>query len=171
MSQPLRVDYPKGVSSFVTRRIRNSQLVYINNSKLEHRMLGSLGKYLSKYNASIYAYTIFGSHDHALINFQSGKKSNFFRDFGARTAEAVKKYVPHFGTGSAFESRSSEQAVTEDKESHLDRLMYTVLQPIKAGICKNLSDYPGFNSFKYILSGKPLEVEFFNGSEYRKANR
>ncbi len=171
MSQPLRIDYPAGMSSFITRRFRNSQLCYANNKKLEYRVLGSLGKYLKKYNANIYAFTIFGSHDHPMIEFSPKTKSAFLRDFGARTAEAVKKFVPDFGTGSVMESRPREQAITEDSASHLDRLMYTVMQPILAGLCKNLSDYPGFNSFQYILSGKPLEVEFFKGSEYSRARR
>ncbi|MCB0486187.1 MAG: hypothetical protein KDC47_08325 [Flavobacteriaceae bacterium] len=159
------------MSSFVTRRFRNSQLAYINNRSLESRVLGSLGKYLDKYKTRIYAFTLFGSHDHSMYEFKEKTKSKFFRDFGARTAEAVKTHVPDFGTGAVFEKRPSEQAITEDKESHLDRLMYTILQPIRAGLCKNLSDYPGFNSFKYILSGKPLEVEFFNSSAYRRAKR
>ena len=170
-SQPLRIDYPEGTGSFITRRFRNSQLCYANNPKLEKRVLGSLGKYLHKYGIDIYAYTIFGSHDHPMLQFRPRTKSSFFRDFGARTAEAVKRYVPGFGTGSVMESRAREQAVTEDSESHLDRLMYTVMQPIQAGLCKNLSDYPGFNSWQYILSGKPLEVEFFKGSEYRRAKK
>ena len=171
MSQPLRVDYPEEMSSFITRRIRNSQLVYVNNKPLEARVLGSLGKYLAKYESTIYAFTIFGSHDHPMIKFKPGTKSNFYRDFGARTAEAIKKHVPNFGTGAAFERRPSEQAITADKESHLDRLMYTVLQPIAEGFCKKISDYPGFNSFKYILSGKPLMTEFFKGAEFRRAKR
>ena len=171
MSQPLRIDYPEGHSSFVTRRFRNSQLLYVNNSNIEHRVLGSLGKYLAKYDAKIFAFTIFGSHDHPMLQFKPKTKSAFFRDLGARTAEAIKKHIPEFGTGSVFEKRPSEQAVTDDKESHLDRLMYTILQPIQAGFCKNLSDYPGFNSYQYIISGKPLKVEFFNGAEYNKAKR
>ncbi len=171
MSQPLRIDYPEGTSSFVTRRFRNSQLLYANNKNLESRVLGSLGKYIEKYEVKIYAFTLFASHDHSLNDFKPKTKSHFYRDLGARTAEAVKKYVPSFGTGSVFEKRPSEQAVTSDTESHLDRLMYIILQPIQAGLCKNLSDYPGFNSYKYILSGKPLKVEFFNATEYGKAKR
>lgn len=171
MSQPLRIDYPEGMGSFITRRFRNSQLAYANNHRLEHRVLGSLGKYLHKYEAKIYAFTIFGSHDHPMMQFKPMTKSKFFRDFGARTAEAVKMHVPGFGTGSVLESRTKEQAVTEDIESHLDKLLYTILQPIEAGLCKNLSDYPGFNSLKHIITGKPLEVEFFNGSAYRRARR
>jgi hypothetical protein len=147
------------------------QLCYANNRNLEKRVLGALGKYLKKYQANIYAYTMFGSHDHPMIEFAPRTKSAFLRDFGARTAEAVKKFVPDFGTGSVMESRAREQAVTNDSESHLDRLMYTVMQPILAGLCKNLSDYPGFNSWQYILSGKPLEVEFFNGSAYKRAKK
>ncbi|HMO16941.1 MAG TPA: hypothetical protein PJ989_02495 [Oligoflexia bacterium] len=159
------------MSSFITRRFRNSQLCYANNKKLQKRVLGSLGKYLHKYGAEIYAYTMFGSHDHPMIEFAPKTKSSFFKDFGARTAEAVKKNVPSFGTGPVMESRPREQAITEDSESHLDRLMYTVMQPILAGLCKNLSDYPGFNSWQYIISGKPLHVEFFKGSEFRRAKR
>ena len=114
---------------------------------LEDRVLGSLGKYLNKFGAKVYAFTLFGSHDHSMYDFKPLTKSAFFRDFGARTAEAIKKHMPSFGTGSVFEKRPSEQAITDDKESHLDRLMYTILQPIQAGLCKNLSDYPGFNSY------------------------
>lgn len=171
MSQPLRLDYPEGMSSFITRRFRNSQLAYANNSNLESRVLGALGKYIEKYDAKIYAFTTFGSHDHPMMQFKPRTKSRFFQDFGARTAEAVKKHVPNFGTGSVFERRPSEQAITDDANSHLEKLMYTIMQPILAGLCKNLSDYPGFNSYKYILSGKPLEVEFFNGSDFRRAKK
>jgi len=70
MSQPLRIDYPEGNSSFVTRRFRNSQLAYANNNPLETRVLGSLGKYIDKYEATIYAFTIYGSHDHPMMNFK-----------------------------------------------------------------------------------------------------
>ncbi len=168
-SQQLRVDYEEGVGSFVTRRCRNSQLVYANNKQLEARVLGSLGKYLEKYDTEIYALCLFGSHDHSLISLLPGTKSNFFRDFGARTAEAIKKFVPGFGGGSVFDKRTSEQAVPPEANGHLESVMYTVLQPIAAGLCKNLSDYPGFNCFHYLVTGKPLEVEFFNGSAYRKA--
>ncbi len=168
-SQPLRVDYEKGVGSFATRRCRNSQLVYANNKPLQERTLGALGKYLEKYGTEIYAFCLFGSHDHSLLNFAPGTKSAFFRDFGARTAEAIKKFVPSFGGGSVFERRTSEQAVPPEANGHLESVMYTVLQPITDGLCKNLSDYPGFNSSHYLVTGKPLEVEFFNGSAYRKA--
>lgn len=170
-SQPLRVDYEDGVASFVTRRARDSQLVFANNKPLEHRVLGCLGKYLTKYNATIYSYCIFGSHDHALFTFQPGTKSKLFRDFGARTAEAIKKHIPSFGGGSAFDRRTSEQAVPQDADGYLHEIMYIALQPIAAGLCKNLSEYPGFNSFPYLLTGKPLEVEFFKGAEYTKAKR
>ncbi len=171
MSQPLRIEYPEGYSSFITRRFRNSQLAYANNKPLEARVLGALGKYIDKYKATIYAFTIYGSHDHPMMNFQPKTKSHFFRDLGARTGEAVKKHVPGIGTGSVFEKRTSEEAITPDTESHMDRLMYTILQPIAGGLCKNLSDYPSFNSLPYILSGKPLEVRFFNGDAYTRAKR
>ena len=148
--------------------MRNSQLVYAHIA-IQKRVLGALGKYLSKYNATVYAFCLFGSHDHGLFDFKPGTKSNFYRDLGSRTAEAVKKYIPDFGQGSVFEKRTSEQAVPPEAEGHLNAVMYILLQPIAAGLCRNLSDYPGFNCLPYIVTGKPLEVEFFNGWKYRKA--
>ena len=63
LSQPLRVDFEDGVASFITRHMRNSQLVYAH-SAIQKRVLGSLGKYLKKYNATVYAFCLFGSNDH-----------------------------------------------------------------------------------------------------------
>ena len=42
MSQPLRVDYPEGMSSFITRRVSNYQLVYVNNKSLVDRSLACI---------------------------------------------------------------------------------------------------------------------------------
>lgn len=170
-SQPLRIDFEHGVASFLTRRARDSQLIFANNKPLEDRVLGALGKYLKKYDAIIYSLCFFGSHDHNLILFKPSTKSKFFRDFGARTAEAVKKYVPTFGGGSVFERRTSEQAVPQEANGYLEAIMYTCLQPIAAGLCKNLSEYPGYNCFNNLVTGKPLKVVFFNGSKYKAARR
>ena len=68
--------------SFVTRRMRNSQLVYAH-SAIQKRVLGPLGNYLKKYNATVYAFCLFGSHDHGLFDFTPRTKSNFFRDLGS----------------------------------------------------------------------------------------
>ena len=79
-SQHLRIDFEPGVASFVTRRMRNSQLVYAHPA-IQKRVLGALGKYLNKFKATVYAFCFFGSHDHGLFNFESGTKCDFFLDF------------------------------------------------------------------------------------------
>ena len=167
-SQPLRVDFEDGVASFVTRRVRNSQLVYAHPA-IQERVLGSLGKYVHKFQVTVYAFCFFGSHDHGLFDFETGTKSDFFRDFGSRTAEAVKKYIPDFGGGSVLEKRTSEQAVPQDAEGYLNQMMYILLQPVAAGLCKRTSEYPGFSCLRNLITGEPLEVEFLNYEKYNKA--
>ena len=167
-SQPIRMHFPEGVGSFVTRRIRNSQLAYANPA-IQRRVLGALGKYVHKFNVTVYAFCFFGSHDHALYEFDIGTKSPYFRDLGSRTAESIKKNIPGFGGGSVFEKRTSEQAVPPDADGFLDAVLYILLQPVAAGLCKELSDYPGFSCLPYLISGKPLKVEFINGSAYQRA--
>ena len=167
-SQPIRAHFPDGIASFVTRRMRNSQLVY-TNSAIQHRVLGALGKYVHKFNVTVYGFCFFGSHDHALYELKEGTKSAFFRDLGSRTAEAVKKNIPSFGGGSVLEKRTSEQAVPPEADGYLNAILYIILQPVAAGLCKDLSDYPGFSCLPYLISGKPLKVEFINGSSYQRA--
>ena len=167
-SQTIRMHFPEGIGSFVTRRMRNSQLVY-SNPAIQKRVLGALGKYVHKFDVTVYAFCFFGSHDHALYDFKMGTKSPFFRDLGSRTAEAVKKNIPSFGGGSVLEKRTSELAVPPEADGHLNAILYILLQPVAAGLCKDLTDYPGFSCLPYLISGKPLKVEFINGSAYQRA--
>ena len=169
MSQPLRVDYPEGFASFVTRRTINSRLQLCNNRALENRLLGCLGKYVNKYEAKLYAFTLCGSHDHATIEFKPRSKIGFLRDFGARTAESIRTYVPQFEGGPVFERRASEQAVpTSDI---VERYWYTVLQAVEHGLAKKISEYPAYNSFWDSISGRPLETRFVNYAKFRAAKK
>jgi hypothetical protein len=168
-SQPLRIESPEW-SSFITIRTINSALWFVNCNQLTRRILAFLAKYAEKYKVTLYAKAFSGSHLHLLARFPLANRAQFCRDMNARTAEAVRMYQERFPGGPVFERRYSEQAVPlpEDIE---DRFFYCALQPVSAGLCERISDYPEYNSFSHAANGDEETYELVNYTEYRKAKR
>ena len=168
-SQPLRIESPD-YGSFGTSRCINSRLWFVNNKPLEGRILGYLAKYKEEYKTNLYAYVNSGNHNHLVARFPGYNRGGFYRDLNARTAEAVRALVPEFEGGPLFERRYSEQALPleEDIEEYF---FYCALQPINAGLCEHLSDYPGYNSFHDAICGVKRKVKVVNYSEFRSYQR
>ena len=136
-SQPLRIEHPD-FGSFGTVRTVNSQLWFVNNEALEDRMLGWLGRYGQKYEVELYAFAIMGNHHQEVMRFPKCNRALFYRDFNARTAEAVRKLVPGFKGGPLVERRYSEQALPLDEDLE-DRFFYCALQAIDAGLAEKIA--------------------------------
>ena len=163
-SQPLRVETPEFVC-FNTSRTINSALWFINNEKLEHHTLGYLAKYKEKHQIKLYSFVIQGSHDHKCAQFPLANRAGFERDFKARIAEGVRKYVPQFLGGPVFERRYTTQILplAEDVE---DKFFYCALQAVQDGLCERISEYPGYNSFHDAIWGVERTYKVVRWGEY-----
>ena len=168
-SQPLRIEHPDH-GSFATVRTINSQLLFVNNEPLEDRMLGWLGRYGEKYEVDLYAFVVMGNHFQDVMRFPKCNRAHFYRDFNARTAEAVRKLVPEFKGGPLVERRYSEQALPLDEDLE-DRLFYCALQAVDAGLAEKISDYPGYNSFDDAISGRVRRIRQVDWAAYNEAKR
>jgi len=168
-SQPLRIE-SKDFASFGTSRTVKSRLLFANNQRLEKRVLGYLAKYKKRHRMQLYSMVFSGSHYHLLNRFLECNRAAFYRDFNARIAEAVKALVPCFPGGKTFERRYSEQAIPRDKDI-VERFWYCALQAVYAGLCRRISDYPGYNSFYDAIYGRTKTFEVVDWSKYRQVKR
>lgn len=168
-SQPLRIENGE-VGSFGTARCMNSKLWFINNSSLEHRILGYLARYKEKYETKLYAFVIMGNHFHPVKQFPELNRASFYRDLNARVAEAVRDQVYGFPGGKLFERRYSEQALPRNEDIE-DMFFYCALQPVIAGLVKNLKHYPGYNSFYDAISGKSREFKVVDWAKFHATKR
>ncbi len=168
-SQPLQIENPH-YASFGTSRTINSRLWFINNQELEERTLGYLAKYQLSHKIELFAYVISGSHDHPLARFPECNRSAFYRDFNARKAEAVRALVDEFPGGPLFERRYAAQALplNEDVEKYF---FYCALQPVSAGLCERISEYPGYNSFTDAIYGRARKVKVVDNGRFNAARR
>lgn len=158
------------IASLGTSRTINSLLWFVNNPILTDNMLGYLAKYQDKHQVKLYAFNIQGNHYHLNAQFPNSNRSAFYRDFNARTAEAVRIDVHQFPGGPVFARRFSAQVLLlpEDVE---DYFFYCALQPVQAGLCARLSDYPGYNSFHDAIHDIRRKRKVVNWAKYKAHKR
>ena len=168
-SQPLRIE-DSSVYSFITSRTINSRLWFVRNKRLEDRILGYLAKYVDSHKVELYATNIQGNHVHIAARFPLSNRGCFMRDLNARTAEGVRFTVKEFEGGPLFERRYSEQALVESYDLE-EKFFYCALQPVKAGLCQRISDYPGYNSFSDATSNIKRKYEVIDWAEYNKKKK
>jgi len=168
-SQPLRIEN-NTVFSFITSRCIASRLWFVNNDSLEEHILGYLAKYVIDHKIEIYAFNIQGNHIHIAAKFPLCNRSAFMRDLNARTAEGVRFNVAEFEGGPLFERRYSEQALIEACDLE-DKFFYCALQPVNAGLCQRISDYPGYNSFSDATSGIKRQYKVIDWAAYHKKKK
>ena len=168
-SQPLRIEDPT-VGSFITSRTVNSKLWFVNNEKFEQRVLGYVAKYVEKYSVNLNALVFQGNHCHLGASFPGKNRGDFMRDLNARSAEAVRFTVKEYEGGPVFGRRYSEQVVVTSADME-DRFFYCALQPVNAGLCQRISEYPGYNSFTDAAAQIVRHYKVINWAGYHREQR
>lgn len=168
-SQPIRVECTDKVQ-LITCRTINSALWFVNNKRLEGMVLGYLAKYAEKYGVLLYAFVLVGNHYHMVAKFPLGQRSEFFRDFNARVAEAVRHCVPNYLGGPLFERRFTPQVLLLDEDVE-NYFLYCALQAVSSGLCQNIADYNDYNSFQDAAGGIIRKFKLFSFGKYNAAKR
>jgi len=151
---------------FATIRTAGSRLWFIQNPKLEERILAYLARYQEMYTVKIYAFVIMGNHYHLVARFPLCNKAAFFKSFNAIISKLTASCVKTFEGGRLWARRVRVQAVPRD-EDMLKQFFYCALNPIAAGLCRTLREYKSYNSFSDAVydrrkTFKVVEWERFN---------
>jgi putative transposase len=137
MARPLRLEYP-GAIYHVTSRGDRREPIY-EDDQVRIQWLGVLSKACDRYNWRIHAYCLMDNHYHVLLGTVDGNLSK-----GMRHLNGV--YTQYFNrrqdrVGHVFQGRF--KAILVERESYLLELSrYVVLNPVRAGMVKNLNDWP-----------------------------
>lgn len=168
-SQPLRVENPK-VGWLGTTKTLHARLWFINNAKLEERVLGYLAKYQEKYEVELFGFALQGNHYHLVAKFSKLNQSAFYRDFNARIAEALRYVVKDFPGGPFVQRRYSAQALPSELDIE-NKVYYCALQAVNSGLTEKISEYPGYNSFKDAVHGINRKYKVVDWARYNAAKR
>ena len=158
-------------SSFNTIRCKHSKLWFVNNERLEDRILAYTAKYINVHNIDLYALAIEGNHIQDLADFPELNRSDFMRDRNSVIGKLVPTYNPDHEGGGTFERRYSAELVPKHVDDIEDRFFYTALQPIQYGLVQKLSEYPFYNCFSDAIWGKKRKFKITDWTKYNRARR
>lgn len=136
MARPLRIDYPGAMHHIIFRGNRKQEIFRDEKDYLKFLELLKINK--EKNKVRIYAYCLMKNHCHLLAETGDVHISRFM-------AQLLTNYVQYFNRrwgliGHLLQDRY--KSILVDKNSYLITLIrYIHLNPIKAGLCKNLSEY------------------------------
>ena len=135
----------------------------INGQKIFHanedfkRMIETLGRYKEICNYELYAYCLMSNHVHILIKEGLEGLVRTCRRIGASYVYWYNNKYDR--TGHLFQDRYKSEPV-EDTGYFLTVLRYIHQNPLKAGIVRNINDYP-WSSFKEYTGSRGIcDTEF-----------
>jgi putative transposase len=117
---------------------------------LKETFLAILADKARQLRIRILAYCILDNHYHLVLENSSGRLSDMMKRINSQFAIAYRKLNP--GRGSIFQDRFKSTLIENDAYL-ITSIMYTLYNPVRAGIARQYSRYP-WSSAKELLSGK-----------------
>lgn len=145
MARKPRIEYPGALYHVMTRGNRR-ELIF-RDARDRERFLEKLLEYKERYGFDLYAYVLMGNHVHLLI--ETGNES-LSRIMQGLLQSYTQWYNRKYRTvGHLFQGRY--RAILCDKNNYLLSLIrYIHLNPIRAGIVKNPSEYKWSSHREYL---------------------
>ena len=115
-----------------------NKLAVFNDKRGKTRILNLIRENCKEYNVKIYAYCMMSNHFHLLLQAELKELSAFMAKILASYAHYYN--YRHQRIGYVFQDRYKSQCV-ETEDYFWSCVRYIHLNPVKAGLCKNIDDY------------------------------
>jgi REP element-mobilizing transposase RayT len=114
------------------------------------------------YRIRLFAYCIMDNHYHLVLENNSGRMADFFRNLNTHYAFYYRK--KNGGKGYVFQSRYVSTLIQNDAYLKL-AIIYILQNPLRAGIVKNYCEYIWSSANHYFKKKHPewLDARFVNG--------
>ncbi len=140
MGRPIRRQEP-GQYYLVTTRCHQARFFLRPDSDLNEAVLEWLTRAQLQYpQLRILAACFMSNHLHLVVHDQTGQLAAWASYFLGNFARAVNRVRGR--TGSCFARRYSAEPILDD-EALVERLVYVVTNPVKAGLCSRVDQWPG----------------------------
>ena len=137
MARPIRIELAGGVYHVTSRGDRREDIYADDRDR--RLWLNIFRETCQRFNWSCHAWCLMGNHYHVLIETIDANLSKGMRHLNGVFTQATNRR--HHRTGHLFQGRF--KAILVEKESHLLELnRYVVLNPVRAQMVENVSQWP-----------------------------
>lgn len=136
MARPLRLEFAGGIYHVTSRGNRREDIYLDDDDRVD--WLAVLGKVCSRFNWVVHAYCQMTNYYHLLVETADGNLSKGMRYLNGQYTQRFNRR--HKVVGHLFQGRY--KAILVQKEAYLLELSrYVVLNPVRAGMVKELKDW------------------------------
>ena len=155
MSRYARKTSETGIYHVMLRGI-NRQNIFEDDEDCE-KMLQILSDVQAVSECRIFAYCFMQNHCHILLKVETEGLGNVFKRIGARYVYWYN--LKYKRVGHLFQDRFKSEVIESDNH-FLAALRYIHQNPVKAGVCKNVSDYAWSSYQEYVENRTFIDTAF-----------
>ncbi len=165
MGRPLRRQAP-GQYYLITSRCHQARFFLRPDTKLNLAVLEWLTRAQHQFpKLRILAACVLSNHLHLVVHDRKGQLAAWASYFLGNLARAVNQLRGR--TGACFERRYSAEPILDD-EALVDRLVYTVTNPVAAGLCSRTDQWPGVVLFARGSRQEGIPVSWTDRDQERR---
>ena len=151
MTYPRRV--VPGTTYLLTRRCTQRRFMLVPRSIVPQLFGGCVALAAERHGVLVHAVTVMSNHYHAVVTDQHGNIPEFCRDVHSLSARALNA---HLGRWEALWSAQRLSLVElVDAPDVWDKLVYTLTNPVEAGLVSRSSEWPGLRTRASLNRGAP----------------
>jgi len=143
----VRITYPGAFHHTMNRGINGEDIFIGPKNKLQ--FLEYLQACSKSLKIKIFAYCILDNHYHLILENSSGRISDFFRELNGIYGMYYRKI--NGGSGYVFQNRYKSTLIQDDSYLQI-AIAYVLLNPVRAGIVKNYTDYYWSSANEYFVN-------------------
>ena len=149
MARPGRIQYENAIYHVMSRGVDRGMIFAVNDDYL--RFLDCIERAAEKFQLEIFAFVLMGNHYHLFLRTKEANLAKAMQ--WLQTAYSVYHNRKHHRTGHLFQGRYKSIVVGE--ESYWQSLsLYIHLNPLRAGIVKELDEYKWSSYHDYVMVNK-----------------
>jgi REP element-mobilizing transposase RayT len=165
MGRPLRRQAP-GQYYLITTRCHQARFFLRPDKDLNLAVLEWLARAQRQLpELRILAACVMSNHLHLVVHDQAGQLAAWASYFLGNLARAVNRLRER--TGACFDRRYSAEPILDD-QALADRLVYTVTNPVKAGLCGRTDEWPGVVLFASGSRREKIPVSWTDRDQERR---
>ena len=163
MSRRLRWIEPNSLVE-ITDRCFQGRFLLRPSPELNSRIVGVFARAKELYPVKLHDLSVMSNHWHAKASCENAKRLANFMGF-VKTNVSKEAGRLHDWKGSLWAGRYHSTPITEQPSIQIHRLEYVLSQGCKEGLVASPYDWPGINSAKAIVEGKPLKGVWYDRSK------
>jgi REP element-mobilizing transposase RayT len=142
----------RGTTSLVTSRTSERRF-FLRPSASTNAIVGYLLAVLTeRYGILLHVACVLSNHLHLVLTDPEARLPDFMRDFGSLLGRTVNALLGHWD--SIHERESFSSVALETAEDVVAKMVYSLTNPVAAGLVRRGREWPGFWSDPRLVGGK-----------------